>query len=134
MNKDFLKNSYIIPIIIDVYSTDVIFIYNMSNKKIKKKLKELIKYEYHEKLKTLKLSSRSTVGGSFLSNDPIKIIKINKADTLEDFISVLSHEVLHSVFHIMKNVSIEYTDKSEEAFTYLMGHITKEIVHAIEQE
>ena len=134
MNKDFLKNSYIIPICIDIYNTDVIFIYNMSNKKIKKKLKELMKYEYHEKLKTLKLSSRSTVRGSFISNDPIKIIKINKAETLEDFLSILSHEVLHSVFHIMKNVSIEYTDKSEEAFTYLMGHITKEIVHAIEQE
>ena len=134
MNKGFLENSYIIPISIDVYSTDLIFIYNMSNKKIKKKLKELIKYEYHEKLKTLKLSSRPTVQGSFLSNDPIKIIKINKADTLEDFLSVLSHEVLHSVFHIMKNVSIEYTDKSEEAFTYLMGHITKEIVHGIQQE
>ncbi len=134
MNKGFLENSYIIPISTDVYSTDVIFIYNMSNKKIKKKLKEIIKYEYHEKLKTLKLSSRPTVQGSFLSNDPIKIIKINKAETLEDFLSVLSHEVLHSVFHIMKNVSIEYTDKSEEAFTYLMGHITKEIVHGIEQE
>ena len=64
----------------------------------------------------------------------MKIIKINKAETLEDFLAILSHEVLHSVFHIMKNVSIEYTDKSEEAFTYLMGHITKEIVHGIEQE
>lgn len=106
----------------------------MGNKKIKKKLKEIIKHEYHEKLKTLKLSKNPAVRGSFLSNDPIKIIKINKADTLEDFLSVLSHEVLHSVFHIMKNVSIEYTDKSEEAFTYLMGHITKEIVHGIQQE
>lgn len=134
MNKDFLKNSYIIPISIDVYNTDVIFIYNIGNKKIKKKLKEIIKHEYHEKLKTLKLSKNPAVRGSFISNDPIKIIKINKANTLEDFLSVLSHEVLHSVFHIMKNVSIEYTDKSEEAFTYLMGHITKEIVHGIEQE
>ena len=134
MNKGFLENSYIIPINIDVYNTDVIFIYNMGNKKIKKKLKEIIKHEYHEKLKTLKLSSRPTVQGSFLSNDPIKIIKINKSDTLEDFLSILSPEVLHSVFHIMKNVSIEYTDKSEEAFTYLMGHITKEIVHGIQQE
>ena len=134
MNKGFLKNSYIIPINIDVYNTDVIFIYNMGNKKIKKKLKEIIKHEYHEKLKTLKLSKNPTVRGSFISNDPIKIIKINKAETLEDFLATLSHEVLHSVFHIMKNVSIEYTDKSEEAFTYLMGHITKEIVHAIEQE
>jgi len=134
MNKDFLENSYIIPINIDVYNTDVIFIYNMGNKKIKKKLKELIKKEYHEKLKTLKLSSRPTLQGSFISNYPIKIIKINKAETLEDFLAILSHEVLHSVFHIMKNVSIEYTDKSEEAFTYLMGHITKEIVHGIEQE
>lgn len=134
MNKGFLENSYIIPINIDVYNTDVIFIYNMGNKKIKKKLKEIIKHEYHEKLKTLKLSKNPTVRGSFISNGPIKIIKINKAETLEDFLSVLSHEVLHSVFHIMKNVSIEYTDKSEEAFTYLMGHITKEIVHGIEQE
>ena len=134
MNKGFLENSYIIPINIDVYNTDVIFIYNIGNKKIKKKLKEIIKYEYHEKLKTLKLSKNPAVRGSFISNDPIKIIKINKANTLEDFLSILSHEVLHSVFHIMKNVSIEYTDKSEEAFTYLMGHITKEIVHAIEQE
>ena len=134
MNKGFLENSYIIPINIDVYNTDVIFIYNIGNKKIKKKLKEIIKYEYHEKLKTLKLSKNPAVRGSFISNDPIKIIKINKADTLEDFLSVLSHEVLHSVFHIMKNVSIEYTNKSEEAFTYLMGHITKEIVHGIQQE
>ena len=134
MNKGFLENSYIIPINIDVYNTDVIFIYNMGNKKIKKKLKEIIKHEYHEKLKTLKLSKNPAVRGSFISNDPIKIIKINKVDTLEDFLSTLSHEVLHSVFHIMKNVSIEYTDKSEEAFTYLMGHITKEIVHGIQQE
>ena len=134
MNKGFLENSYIIPINIDVYNTDVIFIYNIGNKKIKKKLKEIIKHDYHEKLKTLKLSKNPAVRGSFISNDPIKIIKINKADTLEDFLSILSHEVLHSVFHIMKNVSIEYTDKSEEAFTYLMGHITKEIVHGIEQE
>ena len=134
MNKGFLENSYIIPINIDVYNTDVIFIYNMGNKKIKKKLKEIIKHDYHEKLKTLKLSKNPAVRGSFISNDPIKIIKINKAETLEDFLSILSHEVLHSVFHIMKNVSIEYTDRSEEAFTYLMGHITKEIVHGIEQE
>ena len=134
MNKGFLENSYIIPINIDVYNTDVIFIYNMGNKKIKKKLKEIIKHEYHEKLKTLKLSKNPAVRGSFISNDPIKIIKINKAETLEDFLSILSHEVLHSVFHILKNVSIEYTDKSEEAFTYLMGHITKEIVHGIQQE
>ena len=134
MNKGFLENSYIIPINIDVYNTDVIFIYNMGNKKIKKKLKEIIKHDYHEKLKTLKLSKNPAVRGSFISNDPIKIIKINKAETLEDFLSTLSHEVLHSVFHIMKNVSIEYTDKSEEAFTYLMGHITKEIVHGIQQE
>ena len=134
MNKGFLENSYIIPINIDVYNTDVIFIYNMGNKKIKKKLKEIIKHDYHEKLKTLKLSKNPAVRGSFISNDPIKIIKINKAETLEDFLSILSHEVLHSVFHIMKNVSIEYTDKSEEAFTYLMGHITKEIVHGIQQE
>ena len=134
MNKGFLENSYIIPINIDVYNTDVIFIYNMGNKKIKKKLKEIIKHEYHEKLKTLKLSKNPAVRGSFISNDPIKIIKINKAETLENFLSILSHEVLHSVFHIMKNVSIEYTDRSEEAFTYLMGHITKEIVHGIEQE
>ena len=134
MNKGFLENSYIIPINIDVYNTDVIFIYNIGNKKIKKKLKEIIKHEYHEKLKTLKLSKNPAVRGSFISNDPIKIIKINKAETLEDFLSILSHEVLHSVFHIMKNVSIEYTDKSEEAFTYLMGHITKEIVHGIEQK
>ena len=134
MNKGFLENSYIIPINIDVYNTDVIFIYNIGNKKIKKKLKEIIKHEYHEKLKTLKLSKNPAVRGSFISNDPIKIIKINKAETLEDFLSILSHEVLHSVFHIMKNVSIEYTDRSEEAFTYLMGHITKEIVHGIEQE
>ena len=134
MNKGFLENSYIIPINIDVYNTDVIFIYNMGNKKIKKKLKEIIKHDYHEKLKTLKLSKNPAVRGSFISNDPIKIIKINKAETLEDFLAILSHEVLHSVFHIMKNVSIEYTDRSEEAFTYLMGHITKEIVHGIEQK
>ena len=134
MNKGFLENSYIIPINIDVYDTHVVFIYNIGNKKIKKKLKEIIKHEYHEKLKTLKLSKNPLVHGSFISNDPIKIIKINKADTLEDFLSILSHEVLHSVFHIMKNVSIEYTDKSEEAFTYLMGHITKEIVHGIQQK
>ena len=106
MNKGFLENSYIIPINIDVYNTDVIFIYNMGNKKIKKKLKELIKYEYHEKLKTLKLSSRPTLQGSFISNYPIKIIKINKAETLENFLAILSHEVLHSVFHIMKKVAI----------------------------
>lgn len=40
MNKGFLENSYIIPINIDVYNTDVIFIYNMDNKKIKRNNKK----------------------------------------------------------------------------------------------
>lgn len=34
----------------------------------------------------------------------------------------LSHELLHSIFHITVAVGLELADESEEAFTHLMGY------------
>lgn len=43
-------------------------------------------------------------------------------------ISVLVHELLHAVHYIMRFASIELCQESEEAFTYLLGYLTKKFL------
>lgn len=55
------------------------------------------------------------------------IIWVEKLDTSPNNIAYTEHEVLHAVIYIMKFSGITLADQSEEAFTYEMGYITKQI-------
>lgn len=44
----------------------------------------------------------------------------------EDY-GILVHELSHAVNYIMKQVGIKPSEDSEEAYTYLLGYLTKEV-------
>lgn len=42
---------------------------------------------------------------------------------------VLSHELLHAVFYILKNSGVRYHDSSEESYTYLLEYLTNSFLY-----
>jgi len=47
--------------------------------------------------------------------------------------SVIAHELLHVTFSLLKHAGVEYSEQSEEAFTYLLGHLTSEVYKGLEK-
>lgn len=62
----------------------------------------------------------------------IDYIHIFKQDNIPDLIDKLSHEVLHFVHCLLDRRGFTLTDSSEEAYTYLMGYIMKNIIEEFE--
>lgn len=46
--------------------------------------------------------------------------------------SVLTHELLHAIFRSFRDLGLHLCEKSEEAFTYMMGYLTFEVMKKIE--
>lgn len=44
---------------------------------------------------------------------------------------VLAHEIFHAVDFIMRRIGITLSSDSDEAYTYLMGYVTREFFKAI---
>ena len=47
-------------------------------------------------------------------------------------IGLIAHEVMHSVFYIMRHVDITLTQESEEAYTFLNGYLMNSIMQHFE--
>ena len=41
--------------------------------------------------------------------------------------SVITHEAFHATYHILEGKGLQLSDSSEEAFAYLIGHITEKV-------
>jgi hypothetical protein len=63
--------------------------------------------------------------GDFGIGGPI-LIRINEG---QDLVRTISHEVFHAVAFIARSRGLEYCDKSEEAFAYLIGHLNSEVIN-----
>ncbi|MDR1018975.1 MAG: hypothetical protein LBM02_09785 [Lachnospiraceae bacterium] len=75
------------------------------------------------------------LGSAFkVPNYSVFCIIINKHTNPNYLMNTLSHEVLHTVFAMMKHLGIKYSDKSEESFTYLNGYIMEEIYKQLPNE
>lgn len=47
-------------------------------------------------------------------------------------IATLAHELLHATNGILKEVGVSPCNKSEEAYTYLLGYLTEEVLRGME--
>lgn len=54
------------------------------------------------------------------------LIRIHRLKTPIDY-SILQHEIFHAVQFLFERIGMPLTDSSSEAYTYLIGYITKEI-------
>lgn len=58
----------------------------------------------------------------------VSIIVLKKFDFTPKDLGTLSHEIFHIAFMILDNMGISYSNKSDEAYAYLIGYITEQIL------
>lgn len=94
-------------------------------------LKKRVKKKYLKNLPELReiIASSTSRGQCFMREGIISIIVIKEVDN--DFIGTLSHEVLHAIFHMARQIDIAFSDDSEEWFTYMYGFFFNEIYKSI---
>lgn len=51
-----------------------------------------------------------------------------------DDVSTLAHEALHAAYDILKNVGIPLGNDSEEAYAYLISHITEKVLKFVQSK
>ena len=133
MKNKYLGLNKVFPIDIPIYNIDLIIMVGDDIPALKKQLEELVKEDLRYKLDELWNQHDISLKGYYTYNDPLKVIYISDMEDYHEFISVLSHEILHAVFNIAKYVGLKYSDKSEEAYTYLVGYITREIYKQLDE-
>lgn len=91
--------------------------------KLSKKLKKW-------KVKNVELGRYHGIYTTF--NNGYHLIRLKKVPKTPYWMGVLQHEILHCTIQIMREVGISLSQKSEEAFTYLQGHLTNKILNEIQ--
>lgn len=93
----------------------------------KKRLKDIIRIINKGKIGGIGLGKTIDLGKGTL----IYLYDIPKN---EERFSVLVHEIYHAAMMITKKIGIEYSSEGEEAYAYLIGFLTKEIVHELKEK
>jgi hypothetical protein len=136
-----LKQETVFPIGTDMFRQEIIFVYGDDLLTLEEKVLEAVKEEYHKKVRKIfkGLKKDNGVGGEkkkrssglYHAKQPIRIIYVSMQNTLSDFMQIMSHEALHATLEILDYVGIPLGDDSEEAYTYLLGHIVDNIVYKV---
>lgn len=133
MKNKYLGLNKVFSVDIPIYDIDLVVMVGDDIPALKKQLEELVKEDLRYKLDELWNQHDISLKGYYTHNDPLKVIYMSETEDYHEFISVLSHEILHAVFNIAKYVGLKYSDKSEEAYTYLTGYITREIYKQLDE-
>lgn len=118
-----MKKTFSIPI--NVYPFNLIFSFNQSDKALNKTLK---KYNVDCKNDCL---LQNYEGFYIPFGNGISLIRLRKFPKNVYWLSVLIHEITHAVIDILRQVGVKLSEKSEEAYTYLMEYITHECLKQI---
>lgn len=106
-----------------IYPFDLHLLLGTKDKKVKHYIKslDLKKKEKEEIIKALCMDYCK--GVYYYSRSGISFIRV---DSKKD-ISIVQHELLHFIFKVFSRMGIKHCYKSEEAFTYYLEYLTKEI-------
>jgi len=110
-----------------VYPFDIIVCLGDNRKKISKFLRKNSTEEDSGVFEEINLS----VGTSIMLPSGCTILYLKKYPNSIGGLAILQHEIFHCVFFILEYVGIRYSKKSDEAFSYLIEYITKEIYNKL---
>ncbi len=83
--------------------------------------------EHIEEVKTWRFakgkSAMLPTGQSFIWMD-------KKPESCEDY-GILAHEIFHTVCFLMDRIGVKYSNEADEAFAYMIGYLTTEILKGI---
>lgn len=55
------------------------------------------------------------------------LIRIKSIPLIDEDYANLQHEIFHYVMHVFDRIGMKWTAKSDEAYSYMIGYLTKEI-------
>jgi hypothetical protein len=110
---------------IDVYQRSILVCINEPNEEVKRILIET-GYEDELATKVAEYWPKGTGAYSWVFEDRSTFIRLNPVEIDPEFHDQVAHEIAHCAFAILDYVGIKLGSKSEEAYTYLIGYITRE--------
>ena len=122
------------------YHHQLIVCINAKEKDIEKFVKKNIKPDFvnevMEEIKKYPLEGdfAGVVYTEIKSLPQTMILSIPVFNETTDSISFLVHECLHVVAHMFRKIGISLSEESEEAYTYLLGHIVYQIIELYNDE
>jgi len=122
-----MKKFQIISLVI--YPFDVCISINQTDKELKKSMggQDMTDSECLFNL------PKSTIGRAVMLQSNLSIIRIKMDKEIPH--SVIAHEIFHIVTFIMERIGMELVImKSDEAYAYLIGHLTKEVYNVIDKK
>ena len=122
-----IKTGFHFVINYEVYPFDLLVSINEDWDTIEKFLKRKLPAELHSGIE-----EGHTVGRTTMYENQSTFIRINQsADPPADFLSTIQHEVFHAVDFLMERIGCELTRSSDEAYAYMIQHITRKIYEKI---
>jgi hypothetical protein len=110
---------------IPVYNIDICVSFLQDQKSMIKNLRKLYNItQTNEEIMTAFPDWPNGTMGDFGVGGPL-LMRIN---SLDDIVRTITHEVFHAVYFIAKSRGLTLSDSSEEAFSYLTGHLNSEII------
>lgn len=117
---------------IDVYNSQILVMYRCDKSDLKQVLEERSVFS-EEEIRQIMKGTKKLFHDSkacYMTHKlfpKLKILSFNKSfESISDFHRIVSHECLHATLDLLDQIGIELSETSEEAYTYLMGHIFKE--------
>lgn len=109
---------------VDIYPLVLVVMINESNEKCYKLLTKMNVDEADARLMDLQ---QDEVGKTNIFGRSLGVIRINRKVNTPEFHSTLAHELVHIVLPFLVSIGFKVSNDSEEAYAYLMGHLTEKI-------
>ena len=111
-------------IYIDIYLNNLVVFFGENRKNLHKKMAERLTKDDLDYFKGLNFQRGKAVG---FNDAGVTILWLNKVPDSVDCLAVLNHEIFHCVCMILERVGVKYSEDSDEAYAYLIGHLTRKI-------
>lgn len=112
------------PVSIPIYRSTTFIAINLSDEQLKENLEKHI----DSKKTVKKLMKHSYLGdhqGITIFSGGYSVVRYGSLEDAQD-INIIAHESFHVACSIMRYISLDFSEDSEEAFAYLLGYITEQ--------
>lgn len=122
MSKKTKNISFIIKV--DVYPFDILVSINQTDDQLGEILDT---YDLSKKdIRLTKYRSKTSLGSAAMFSSNRSFIRLRKLPSTYEEFGTLAHEIFHVAAFILDRIGVELKmDVSDEAYAYLIGHITK---------
>lgn len=113
---------------VDIYKRDIAFSFGLDYEEYEKKLKKLLPDTAHYEIKE---SYCCGLGRTYrFTTKQIVVSMPNLPFTNQEF-GTLAHEIFHAVTMLLANCGLRLSDKSDEAYAYLISFVTEHLYSKI---